>query len=141
MKIAGAKDLLVQCMQDPDSGIRLLAIRGLGNARYRPAVEPIKEAIYGPDFLAWDPKEKKEWFSALGQIGGNDVIPVFQRFLKQGSNAWFLRAVKEEMAVFAVEGLKKIATDKAMAVLVEAQRTSRKKIREASAQAVKGMTK
>jgi HEAT repeat protein len=131
-----AKDLLIMCLNDTDPSIRLHAARSLAASQYGPALEPVLEIVQGKDFLNKDPSEKKDWFKALGRIGGNDVVPFFQRFLKQGGRAWFNRVFKEEMALFAVEGLRRIGTEESNAVLAEGQRTSRQRIREACEKAI-----
>jgi HEAT repeat protein len=131
-----AKDLLVMCLNDSDALIRLHAARSLAASRYEPALEPVLEIVQGKDFFSKDPSEKKDWFKALGRIGGNGVVPFFQRFLKQGGRAWFQRASKEEMALCAVEGLRRIGTEEAYAVLAEGKRMSRQRIREACEKAL-----
>ena len=131
-----AKDLLIMCLDDSDASIRLHAARSLAASQYGPALEPVLEIIQGKDFFSKDPSEKKDWFKALGRIGGNDVVPFFQRVLKQGGRAWFKRASKEEMALCAVEGLRRIGTEEADAVLDEGRHTSRQRIRDACERAL-----
>ena len=89
------------------------------------------------DFIDRDLKERKEWFSALGQIGGNEMIPLFQRLLNQGMKSWVKRSIREEMALCAVEGLRKIGGEEVNSILRAGQRSGRKSIREACERAVK----
>ena len=131
-----AKDLLVIYLNDSDASIRLQSARSLANSQYEPALEPILEIVRGKDFLNRDLREKKEWFKVLGKIGRNNVVPFFQGFLIQGIRAWFKRAAKQDMALCAVEGLRRIDSQEAYAVLAEGQRASRKRIREACEEAL-----
>lgn len=137
MKETRAKDLLMMLMNDPDTDIHLQAIRCLANAHYEPALEPLLQMVSRKDFSTRDPMEKREWFEVLGRIGGDNLVPLFQKLLRQGIHAWFKKATKEEMALCAVTGLRRIATEEARVVLEEGQRSSHKRIQETCVRALK----
>jgi hypothetical protein len=139
MKEAKAKDLLILFLHDPETDIRLQAVRSLANARHEPALEPLLQVVNGKGFLTKDQMEKRELFEASARIGGSDLIPFFQKLMRQGIRAWFNKAVKEEMALCAVAGLRRIGNEAARAVLEEGQRASRKRIREACLRAMNEM--
>jgi hypothetical protein len=132
-----AKDLLITLAEDRDPAIRTLAVRSLAAARFEKALDPLLRIVHQKEFIERETKERKEWFGALGQIGGNEMIPLFQRVLMQGIRSWVKRNIREEMAVCAVEGLRKIGSPEAVEILRLGERTRRKEIREACERAVK----
>lgn len=137
MKEAKAKDLLMMFLNDSETDIRLQAVRSLASSRYEPALEPFLQIVNSKDFLNKNQSEKQEWFEALAKIGGDVLIPLFQKLLRQGIRAWFKKAKREEMALCAVTGLRRIGTEEARVVLEEGQRSSHKRIREACVRALK----
>jgi hypothetical protein len=136
MKDHRAKELLVRFLNDPESSLRILALRSLTSHNYLGALEPLKELIEGRDFAFRDLYEKKEIFEALGKMGGSSMVPKMRKLVRQGGAAWFKKAIKEEMGLCAVLTLKRIGTEDAMAVLKEGQNLSSKVIREACAKAL-----
>lgn len=123
-------DILLEMINDPDSAIRTQAVRSIAALQYGPALDILLDKVHKKEFLQYDRRERMEWFRALGQIGGNEMIPLFQRLLARGMRAWFNRAAREDMALAAVEGLRRIGTPESQAVIISGQRTSRKRIRE-----------
>ncbi len=136
-----AKDLLVLLAEDPDPGIRTQAVRSLAASRYEPALDPLLKAIHLKSFVKREMREKKEWFGALGQIGGGELIPLFQRVLVKGVHAWVKRNAKEELALCAVEGLRRVGGVEAEDVLMNGKKASRKRIREACARAINDLAR
>lgn len=141
MKSPRAKELLKDFLSDPESALRILAIRSLTNQNYQGALEPLKEMAEDRKFVTRDFDEKKEIFEALGRIGGTAVVPKMRKLVRQGGSAWFNKSVKEEMGLCAVIALKCIGTEEAVAVLREGETLSGKIIREACAQALNEMGK
>ena len=137
MQDVKSRKLLMMCLHDSDIDIRLQVVRSLTNAQYEPAQQAFIEIINGKDFQNWDLSEKREWFKALGRIGGNAMIALFGGFLREGmSSGWFKKANKEEMALCAVEGLRRIGSEEARAVLMKGQQAFVKRIRDACTRAL-----
>jgi len=136
MKDNRAQELLVGFLNDPESSLRILAIRSLASHNYRGALEPLKNMIEEREFFVRDLYEKKEIFEALGKIGGSSMVPKMRKLIRQGGSAWFKKAIKEELGLCAVITLKRIGTEDAVAVLQEGQNLSSKIIREACIRAL-----
>lgn len=134
-----AKDLLVLFLQDPDQVIRVQALRALAGSGYEPALDRMIEGVSSRDFGLKESKEKKEWFEALGRLGGNSGVGHLREILSNGARGWFRRTAKEEMAKLSIEALRRIGSEEAQAVLVEFQQGSRKDIQEACAKALKDL--
>jgi HEAT repeat protein len=136
MKDNRAQELLVGFLNDPESSLRILAIRSLTSHNYLGALEPLKNMIEEREFVVRDLYEKKEIFEALGKIGGASMVPKMRKLVRQGGSAWFKKAIKEELGLCAVITLKRIGTEDAVAALQEGQNLSSKVIREACAKAL-----
>jgi HEAT repeat protein len=136
MKDHRAMELLVRFLNDPESTLRILAIRSLTSQNYQGALETLKNLIEEREFVVRDLYEKKEIFEALGKMGGSSIVPKMRKLVRQGGSAWFKKAIKEEMGLCAVLALKRIGTDDALAVLKEGQNLSSKLIREACVKAL-----
>ena len=141
MKDPRAKELLMDFLNDPESALRILAIRSLANQNFHEALGPLNEIVEDREFITRDLYEKKEIFEALGRIGGGSVVPKMRKLLHQGGSAWFKKSVKEEMGLCAVIALKRIANEDAIAALREGQSLSSKIVREACAKALNEMDK
>jgi len=141
MKDPRAKELLKDFLSDPESALRILAIRSLTNQNYQGALEPLKEMVEDRDFITRDLYEKKEIFEALGKIGGTAMVPKMRKLVRQGGSAWFKKSVKEELGLCAVIALKRIGTEEAVAALREGETLSSKIIREACAKALNEIAK
>lgn len=131
MKDPKAKELLKGFLNDPESPLRILAIRSLAKESYAGALEPLEGMIEDPAFESKDLDEKKEIFDALGKIGGERVVPKMRELIMKGGTAWFKKTANEELGLCAVIALKRVGTEGAMAVLQEGQGLSNKAIREA----------
>jgi hypothetical protein len=136
MKDPRAKELLKDFLSDPESALRILAIRSLANQNYQEALEPLIDMAEDREFTTRDLYEKKEVFEAIGRIGGAAMVPKMRKLIRRGGSAWFKKSVKEEMGLCAVIALKRIGTEDAIAVLHEGQALSGKVIREACARAL-----
>lgn len=141
MKHVKAKELLKGFLNDPESALRVLAIRSLANQNYQGALELLGAMIDDPKFNSKDLYEKKEIFDAFGRIGGEKVLSHLRKLLQRGGSAWFKKAVHEELGLCAVHALKRIGTEGAAAVLREGQKLSSKVVREACKKALNTMEK
>jgi len=141
MKDNKAKDLLVEFLDDPESSLRILAIRSLTNHAYRGALNKLEQLIEDREFAVRELFEKKEVFDALGKIGGPSMVPKLQKLIRMGGAGWFKKSVKEEMGLCAVLALKRIGTEDAIDALKDGQSLSSKTIREACSKALEEVSK
>ena len=131
-----AREILKRMLDDPESAIRIQAIRSLAKQGYEGALAPLEKMIDGPNFLAKDLYEKKEIFEALGRLGGNKVVSRMQKLIRKGGASWFKKAASEEMGVCAVMALRRVATREAEAAIRAGNESSSKVIREACQRAL-----
>ncbi|HSG05345.1 MAG TPA: HEAT repeat domain-containing protein, partial [Nitrospiria bacterium] len=131
-----AQDLLRWFLDDSDSQIRVQAVRVLAQNGYQGALGTLEDMVEEPSFLEKDLSEKKEFFEAMGKIGGEQVIPKMKGLIRKGKSAWFNKGPNEELGVCAVSALKGIATEEAKAILKEGQGYSNKTIQEACRKAL-----
>ncbi len=126
-----SKQYLMQFLKDDDSSIRILAAKTLAHSKIPGAVERLLETISELHFKDRDLYEKKEIFDALGRVGGNKILPIMQKILKQ--RTWFRihKGRIEELKLCAIIALKRIKTPEAMKVLREGTRLKSKNVREA----------
>jgi len=136
MKDPRAKELLKDFLGDPDSALRILAIRSLANQNYQEALEMLIDMAEDREFAKRELYEKKEIFDAIGKIGGPPMVPKMRKLVRRGGSAWFNKTAKEEMGLCAVLALKRIGTEDAIAALEEGQKLPGKVIREACVKAL-----
>jgi HEAT repeats len=136
MKDPRARELLKSFLYDPESSLRIMAIRSLANHNYEGALETLKNMIENHEFITRDLYEKREVFDALGKIGGATMVPNMLKIVRLGGSAWFKKSAKEEMGLCAVLALKRIGTENAIDALAEGKKLSSRIIREACAKAL-----
>ncbi|MBI1920570.1 MAG: HEAT repeat domain-containing protein [Geobacter sp.] len=115
-----AKTAIMRFLQDESSAIRIRAMQALAGFRVTAALKPIVAMSEGKDFEAREPAEKKAIFEALGELGGDQVVPVFRSMLMK--KYWFNKEKEKESVICAVAGLRKVKTDAAIHVLEEASK-------------------
>jgi HEAT repeat protein len=136
MKDPRARELLKSFLYDPESSLRIMAIRSLANHNYEGALETLKNMIENREFISRENYEKREVFDALGKIGGATMVPNMLKMVQVGGSAWFKKSAKEEMGLCAVLALKRIGTENAIDALREGEKLSSKIIREACSKAL-----
>lgn len=125
-------DLVIKLIDEADLSNRIYAIRMLAKKKARAALEPLMALSTAKSFEAKELPEKKEIFDAIGKIGGEEVIPWLQRFIKTGWSL-FKNTPGEEAGMAAVFALQRIGGPAAVAALREGSGSKSKPIREACA--------
>ncbi len=122
--------LLLKFLSDPDLSNRVYAVKVISKKQIKEGLPLLVEMTALKDFDEKTLYEKKEIYSAIGQLGGDAVVPEMQKKLKQG---WrFLRKVRlEERGLCAVAALQRIGSQKAVQALLEGSDSRNKAIREA----------
>ena len=135
-----AKQYLVKFLMDEESSIRILAARSLAQSalggKVAGTVEHLLQTIEDSKFNNRDLYEKKEIFDALGQVGGNVILPFMRKILKE--QVWFKlhKGRHEELKLCAIIALKRVKTPEAVNVLKEGLALKNKNIREACARVI-----
>jgi HEAT repeat protein len=131
-----AASLLLDFFEDPDSGIRISALKSIAKRNYKETHDALRRIIGKKEFEGRDLYEKKEFFDVIGRISGNDMIPDLRHLLLQKGFLWIRNVRQEEMGLCAVVALQRIGTPEALDALKEGQKHSSKAIREACAKAL-----
>jgi hypothetical protein len=131
-----AKTYILKYLRDESSALRIRALQILARERLPFALKPALALTAAEDFKAKDPSEKKATYEAIGELGGDQVLPLFRDMLLK--KRWFQRGVDKESAVCAVAGLLKIRTPAALALLEEARRQHGAEVRGVIEKALAG---
>jgi len=130
-----SKQYLMRFLQDENSSIRIQAAKSLAQSalsgKVTGATEQLLEIINGVSFKGRDLYENKEIFDALGRVGGNSILPVMQKILRQ--RTWFRlnKGRIEELKLCAIIALKRVRTPEAVKILKEGATLKNKNVREA----------
>jgi HEAT repeat protein len=130
-----SKQYLMRFLQDVDSSIRIQAAKSLAQSallgKVEGATERFLETIGDPRFKDRDLYEKKEMFDALGRVGGNAILPMMQKIIRQRMWFRFDKGRIEELRLCAVIALKRVKTPEAVQILWEGAILKNKNVREA----------
>jgi hypothetical protein len=113
-----AKTYMIKFLSDDNSAIRIRAMQVLAAARVTPALKPIFALTTAKDFDDREMAEKKAIYEALGELGSDQMLPLFREMLMK--KFWFNKAKEKESVFCAVAGVRKIRTDAALQLLEEA---------------------
>jgi len=116
-----AKPFILKFLQDEVAGIRITALHLLGRAKLQFALKPLTEFIDTNEFERMSISEKKAVFGALGELGGEKMLPLFKSMLTR--MYLFQRAKEMEAVTCAVAGLEKIPGQETLKLLEEALRS------------------
>lgn len=113
-----AKSYLVKFLRDESGALRIRALQIMARERLRFALNPIMALIGAGDFQDKGLDEKKAVYEALGELGGEQVLPVFRDMLLK--RYWFHKAGEKEAVTLAVAGLLKMRGSAGVRLLEEA---------------------
>lgn len=134
---ARAKSAVMKFLQDESSAIRIRALQVLAGSRVAAALRPIAAMAQAKDFEGREISEKKAVFEALGELGGDQVVPMLRSMLIK--KYWFNREKERESVICAVAGLRKAGTAEALRVLQEAAATKKDEARRIVENALRGL--
>lgn len=129
-----AKAYILKFLRDESSGLRIKALQLLARERQLFALKPIIALTTGEDFKSKVLAEKKAVYQAIGELGGEATLPIFQEMLLKRS--WFNKTVDRETALCAVAGLQKMKGAAALTLLKEARKQQSAEIRGIIDQAI-----
>jgi len=129
-----ARAYLVKFLRDESSPLRIRALKILARERLPFALRPILALTGAEDFKHKELAEKKAVYEALGELGSEQMIPLFRDMLLK--KHWFKRSMPKEGAILAVAGLLKVRSPSARELLLEARKHGHPEVRGIIAQAL-----
>ena len=134
-----AKGYLLEFLKDVDTSLRINAMKSLAGMKFRDALEPILKITQSRDFHKRDALERRTAFESLGEIGQEEILPLFERMILK--RYWFNKAKEREMVSLAAAGLRKINTATALDVLRRAGKVKKGEAAAIVSQAIKALTR
>ncbi len=131
----GVLQTLKDCLEDPESQVRISAARALSNIAPEVAKRIILEKVSGKNFMDRDLDEKKEFYEILSQWKDGDVVDFLMRTLKKKS--FFRGAVNDENRACAAYCLGLMGNKDALPVLYELRDSKNELLREYAYTAIK----
>ncbi len=128
-----AKNYLLKFLRDDSSVLRIRALQVLAHARCAFALKPIAAMAASEQFLERGTDEKKAAYEALGDLGGDQMLPTFRELIMK--KYWFNTAKEKEDVFCAVAGLARIKSEGALRVLEEAHASKSDEMRDMIGQA------
>lgn len=113
-----AKTYILKYLHDDVGYLRLHALKVLASSKLQGLLKPVLEMTTSKEFDHKDMAEKKATFEAIGELGSDEMIPLFREMILK--RYWFNKSKEKESVICAVAGLRKIRTDAAVKVLEEA---------------------
>lgn len=131
----GVLQTLKDCLEDPESQVRISAARALSNIASEVAKRIILEKVSGKNFMDRDLDEKKEFYEVLSRWKDGDVVDFLMRTLKKKS--FFRGAVNDENRACAAYCLGLMGNKDALPVLYELRDSKNELLREYAYTAIK----
>ena len=123
-----AKPLILKFLRDGSPALRIMALQMLGRARLIFALQPITAFIDSGEFEGMSISEKKAVYEAIGELGGEKMLPLFKSMLAK--RYLFQKAKEKDAVICAVAGLQKIPGEETLKLLEEAYRSKSPESRE-----------
>lgn len=135
---AKAKTYILKFLRDESSAIRIRALQVLAHSGCAFALKPIAAIAASDQFAEKEMAEKKAVFEAMGELGSDQMIPLFREMLMK--KYWFNKSKEKESALCAVAGLMRVRGEAAVRLLEEASAVKGDEVRKIILQAVEAMT-
>ncbi|GAW68064.1 HEAT-like protein repeat-containing protein [Geoanaerobacter pelophilus] len=118
-----AKTYIVKYLRDDSSALRIKALQILAREKLPFALKPVLALTTADEFATRSLAEKKAVYEALGELGGDEILPMFRDMLLR--KYWFQKAAEKESAQLAVAGLLRMQSGQAKKLLQEARNNRR----------------
>lgn len=135
---AKAKTYILKFLRDDSSAIRIRALQVLGSSKCVFALKPIVALAASEQFAEREMVEKKAVFETMGELGADQMLPMFRDMLMK--KFWFNKAREKESVIFAVAGLLRVRSEAAVKLLEEANAVKSDEMREVITQAIETMS-
>lgn len=131
-----AKDTLVSFLDDPDSTLRVQALRALTNAHHHRAADHLMKRISQKEFGEKPFTEKKEFFDTLAAVAADEAVPFLSGILRQAGKWWFGKEKDDEQGICASLALRRIGSARALSALEGGSLLRRRAVRDACRKAL-----
>lgn len=128
---------LLKFLQDEVAALRIYALKVLARSGFRGALKPVLDIAASKEFGDRDISEKIAIFEALGELGSDELIPMFEEMIMK--RYWFNKAKEKESVMLAASALRKTKTDAAVKVLSEAGKVKKTEIKTIITQALRSI--
>jgi HEAT repeats len=133
-----AKTYILKFLRDGSSALRIRGLQVLARTRSHFALKPILALATSEQFHDREIDEKKAVFEALGELGGDQMLPMFREMIMK--KYWFNKTKEKETAFCAVAGLIKIRSAGALRLLEDARSIKSVESREIITQALETLS-
>jgi FOG: HEAT repeat len=116
-----AKPYILKFLRDESPALRIMALQMMGRARLQFALKPIAAFADTVEFEKMNISEKKAVYEAIGELGGEKMLPLFKSMLTK--RYLFNKAKEKDAVICAVAGLQKIPGEETLKILEEALRS------------------
>ncbi len=132
-----AMPYLFKFLQDEVAAHRIYALKVLARSGFKGAVKPVLDIANSKEFGDRDISEKIAVFEALGELGSDELIPMFGEMIMK--SYWFNKAKEKESVILAASALRKVKTDAAVKVLGDAGKVKKDEIKTIVTQALRSI--
>ena len=122
-----AMPYILKFLQDDVTALRIYALKVLARSGFKGAVKPVLDIATSKEFGDRDISEKIAIFEALGELGSDEMIPLFEEMIMK--SYWFNKAKEKESVMLAASALRKVKTDAAVKVLGDAGKVKKNEIK------------
>ncbi|MEK7851536.1 MAG: HEAT repeat domain-containing protein, partial [Deltaproteobacteria bacterium] len=133
-----ALSYIMKLLNDDAGALRIHALKTLAGSKFQGALKPILEITASKEFEGMDIAEKRAVFEALGELGADEVVPMFKEMLLK--RYWFNKAKEKESVILAVAGLRKAKTDAAIKALEEGSAVKKDEFKTFITQAIRSIS-
>jgi hypothetical protein len=133
-----AMTYILKFLQDDVTALRIYAVKVLARSGFKGAVKPVLDIAASKEFEDRDISEKIAIFEALGELGSDELIPMFEEMIMK--RYWFNKAKEKENVMLAASALRRVKTDAAVKVLGDACKLKKDEIKTIITQALRGIT-
>ena len=88
---------------DPSKSVRLYAFRAMSTVNWPDLAQRLEALVSEPTFSERPMWEREKYVRLLGQIGGEDVVPLFESWMP--SKRWMWQSKDLEMLELALRGI------------------------------------
>lgn len=132
-----AKTYLLKFLRDESDAVRIRALQVLAGSGCTFALKSVVAIATSEQFAEKEMAEKKAVFEAMGELGADQMLPMFREMLMK--KYWFNKAREKESVICAVSGLMKVRGEAAVRMLEEARAVKGDELREIITQAIATM--
>jgi hypothetical protein len=131
-----SRPLLVKMLDGADTRMFCAVLHQLSAERHAPTARLVMGFLFDPNFENRPAEEKRAIYSALGAVGGDEIVPELEAELLRGN--WFSRGQDNHRQSLA-RVLARIGTPKARQALDRGATSRRQPVRQACELAIMGM--